>query len=42
MPIERPQSRDARELDRATMFGRGVQHLGRREDGPAGATAQTV
>jgi hypothetical protein len=40
--VDCPQSGDARELDPATMFGRGRQHLGRREDGPAGATAQTV
>jgi len=27
MPIERPQSRDARELDRAGTFGRARYHL---------------
>ena len=32
MPIERPQSGDTRELDRATTFGRARYHLRCRED----------
>jgi hypothetical protein len=32
MPIERPQSRDARELDRAATFGRARYQLRRRKD----------